>query len=116
MTVPISGDGVFDGTTAKLANGKDAMKINFSDKHHLLTQWTKVPNAKCQQFAQWYNGDDSIHLDSPFKADPTKRKVIALNCNDKDNKGLVCRYKVQLCIIDQLILHVLKNHLTTSTY
>jgi hypothetical protein len=32
------------------------------------------------------------------------------------NKGLVYCYKVQLCIIDQLILHVLKNHLTTSSY
>ena len=28
----------------------------------------------------------------------------------------VCRYKIQLCIVDQLILHVLKNHLMTSTY
>ncbi len=52
ITVPISGDGAFDGTTAKLANGKDVMKINFGDKHHLLMQWTKVPTAKCQQFAQ----------------------------------------------------------------
>jgi hypothetical protein len=43
-------------------------------------------------------------------------KVVALNCNDNSNKGLVRRYKIQLCIIDQLILHVLKNHLTTSTY
>jgi hypothetical protein len=116
MTVPISGDGAFGGTTAKLANGKEVMKINFGDKHHLLTQWTKVHTAKCKQFAQWYNGDDSIRLDSPFEADPMKRKVVALNCNDKNNKGLVCHYKFQLCIINQLILHVLKNHLTTSTF
>ncbi len=116
MTVPISGNGAFDGTMAKLTNGEDTMKINFDDKHHLLTQWTKVPTAKCQQFVQWYNRDDSIRLDFPFKADPTKRKVLALNCNGKDNKGIVHHHKVQLRIIDQLILHILKNHLTTSIY
>jgi hypothetical protein len=42
--------------------------------------------------------------------------VVALNCNEDNNKGLVRRHKVQLRIINQLILHVLKNHLTTSTY
>ncbi len=55
-------------------------------------------------------------LDAPFESNPTLRKVIALNCNDDTNKGLVCCYKGQLHIIDQLILHVLKNHLTTSSY
>jgi hypothetical protein len=116
MTVPIDGDGSFDGTKAKLPNGKDAMKIEFGTKVHLLPQWTKVSTTKCQQFAQWYNGDDSMLLSSPFEPDPTKRKVVALNCNTDNNKGLVRRHKVQLRIIDQLILHVLKNHLTTSTY
>jgi hypothetical protein len=59
MTVPIDGDGSFDGTKAKLANGEDAMKIKFGTKVHLLTQWMKVSTAKCQQFAQWSNKDDS---------------------------------------------------------
>jgi hypothetical protein len=52
MTIPIDDDGLFDGTKAKLPNGKDAMKIKFGMKVHLLTQWTKVSTAKCQRFAQ----------------------------------------------------------------
>jgi hypothetical protein len=116
VTIPIDGDGLFNGTKAKLANGKDTMKIEFGTKVHLLTQWTKVSITKCQQFVQWYNGDDSMLLSSPFEPDPTKRKVVTLNCNEDNNKGLICHHKVQLRIIDQLILHVLKNHLTTSTY
>jgi len=62
------------------------------------------------------NGDNSVMLSDVFEADPVNCKVVALNCNDNSNKGLVRRYKIQLCIIDQLILHVLKNHLTSSTY
>jgi hypothetical protein len=116
MTVPFDGDGLFNGTKAKLANGNIAMKIEFGTKVHLLTQWTKVSTAKCQQFAQWYNWDNSMLLSSPFEPDPTKRKVVALNCNEDNNKGLIHRHKVQLRIIDQLNLHVLKNHLITSTY
>jgi hypothetical protein len=88
MTIPIDGDGLFDGTKAKLTNGKDAMNIKFGTKVHLLTQWTKVSTAKCQQFAQWYNGDNSMLLNSLFELDPTKRKVVALNCNEDTTKGL----------------------------
>jgi hypothetical protein len=33
-----------------------------------------------------------------------------------DNIGLVRCYKVQLRIIDQLVLHILKNHITTTSY
>jgi hypothetical protein len=116
ITLPTNGDGLFDGAKAKLANGEVAMKIEFGTKVHLLTQWTKVSTSECQQFVQWFNGDDSVFLSSPFEIDPMKCKVVALNCNEDNNKGLVCRNKVQLRIIDQLILHILKNHLTTSTY
>ena len=116
MSVPIAGDDSFDGTKDKLANGEETMKVEFTEKVNLLSHWTKVPTAKCQQFAQWYNGDNSILLSEIFEADPANRKVVALGCNDNSNKGLVRRYKIQLRIIDQLILHVLKNHLTTSTY
>ena len=107
MYVPIAGDGVFNGTKDKLANGEETMKVTITDRVNLLTHWTKVPTVKCQQFAQWYNGADSILLTNAFEEDPTKCKVFALDCNKDNNKGLVCRHKIQ---------HVLKNHLTTSTY
>ncbi len=86
------------------------MKVDLENRVNLLTQWTKVTTAKCQQFTQWYKGTNSMMLDAPFESNPTLLKVIALDCNDDTN------YKVQLHIINQLILHVLKNHLTTSSY
>jgi hypothetical protein len=100
----------------KSANGKETMKVMITERVNLLTQWTKVSTAKCQQFTQWYNGTDSVLLTDAFEEDPAKRKVVALDCNEDNNKGLVCRHKIQLHIIDQLILHVLKKHLTTSSY
>jgi hypothetical protein len=42
--------------------------------------------------------------------------MVAFDCNEDNNKGLVRQQKIQLRIIDQLILHVFKNHLTTSAY
>jgi hypothetical protein len=116
MHVPIAGDGSFDGNKDKLANGKETMKIEVTKKVNLLTQWTKVPTAKCQQFAQWYNGGDSVLLTDVFQADPASCKVVALDYSDNTNKGLVRGYKIQLRIVDQLILHVLKNNNMTSTY
>ncbi len=116
MHVPIVGNGSFDDTKDKLANSEEAMKLEVTEKVNLLSQWTRVPTAKCQQFTQWYNGGDSVLLTDVFKADPANRKVVALDCNNNINKGLICRYKIQLCIVNQLILHVLKNHHTTSTY
>ena len=116
MSVPIVGDGSFDGSKDKLANGEETMKVAIIDRVNLLTHWTKVPTVKCQQLAQWYNGANSVLLTNAFEEDPTKRKVVALDCNKDNNKGLARRHKIQLRIIDQLILHVLKNHLTTSTY
>ena len=116
MSVLTIGDGLFDGTKDKLANDKKTMKVTITKRVNLLTQWTKVPTAKCQQFAQWYNSTDSVLLTDAFEEDPTKRKVVALDCNKDNNNELVRRHKIQLCIINQLILHVLKNHLTTSTY
>jgi hypothetical protein len=92
------------------------MKVDLQNCTNLLMQWTKVPTKKCQQFAEWSNSADSMTLNAPFKSNPTLCKVIALNCNDDTNKGLVRCYKVQLRIINQLILHVLKNHLATSFY
>ena len=52
MSVPIAGDDSFDGTKDKLANGEETMKVEFTEKVNLLTHWTKVTTAKCQQFAQ----------------------------------------------------------------
>jgi hypothetical protein len=115
MSVPTTGDGSFDGNKDKLTNGKETMKITITERVNLLTQWTKVPTAKCQQFAQWYNSADRVLLTNAFKEDPAQRKVVALDCNKDNNKELVRYHKIGLRIIDQLILHILKNHLTTST-
>ena len=46
MSAPVTGDGLFDGD--KLANGKETMKVEFTEKVNLLTHWTKVTTAKCQ--------------------------------------------------------------------
>ena len=45
-------------------------------------------------------------LDAPFGT-AVDRTVVRLDCTPTDNIGLVRQYKVQLRIIDQLILHVL---------
>ncbi len=116
MSVPLEGDGSYDNTANTLANGNITMKVNLKNRVNLLTQWTKVSTKCCQHFAQWFNGSNMVKLDDEFERNPELRRVIALDCNDTTNKSLVCRYKVQLRIIDQLILHVLKNHLTTSSY
>jgi hypothetical protein len=92
------------------------MKVNLRNCVNLLMQWTKVSTKRCQLFVQWFSGNDAIKLDNKFESNPKLRRVIALDCNDATNKGLVRRYKMQLCIINQLIFHVLKNHLTTSSY
>ena len=107
MSVLTVGDGLFDGTKDKLANDKKTMEVTITKRVNLLTQWTKVPTAKCQQFAQWYNSTDSVLLTDAFEEDPAKRKVVALDCNKDNNNELVRHHKIQLCIIDQLILHVL---------
>ncbi len=116
MYVPLNGDSTYNDTSNQLRNGDIAMKVDLKNCINLLTQWTNVTTAKCQQFAQWYNSANSMALDAPFDSNPTLCKVIALDCNNDTSKGLICHYKVQLHIIDQLILHVLKNHLTTSSY
>jgi hypothetical protein len=55
MALPVEGDGLFDQNKAKLADWEETMKVKFTTKVHLLTQWKKVSTAKCQQFAQWFN-------------------------------------------------------------
>jgi hypothetical protein len=115
MSVPINGTGAYNNKSDKLANGDEAMKVAFGTRAHLLMQWTEVTTAKCQQFAQWFNGNDLVKLDTPIQTDVTQRKVAALDCNPKNNYGLVRQFEIQLRIIDQLILQVLKNHLTTAT-
>ena len=114
MCVPVEGDGFFNATSNTLANGKQVMRINFLQRHDLLTKWTLVPVKACQQFAQWFNGYDAMRLDTPF-ANYLSRKEVSLNCNAAGNVGLVCCYKIQLRIINQLVLNVLKNHVTVSS-
>ncbi len=116
MSVPLEGDGTYDDTVNTLANGDVTMKVNLRNHVNLLTQWTKVSTKCCQQFAQWFNGNNAVKLDDKFESDPKLCRVIALDWNNATKKGLVCRYKVQLHIINQLILHLLKNHLTTLSY
>ena len=110
MSVSTARDGLFDGIKDKLANGEETMKVVITKRVNLIAQWIKVPTVMCQQFAQWYNDANSVLLTDAFKEDPTKRKVVALDCNKDNNKGLVRRHKIQLCIIDQLIfLSTTKN-------
>ena len=97
MHLSIAGDGLFDGTKDKLANGKETMKIEVTEKVNLLTQWTKVPTPKCQQFTQWYNGGNSVLLAVVFQADPASCKVVALDCNDNTNKDLVLQNPASNC-------------------
>ena len=52
MSVPTTRDGSFDGTKDRLANGEGIMKVTITERFNLLMQWTKVPTAKCQKFAQ----------------------------------------------------------------
>jgi hypothetical protein len=116
MSVPLEGDGSYNDAANTLTNGNITMKVNLKNCVNLLMQWTKVSTKHCQQFVQWFNGGKAVKLDDEFKSNPKLRRVITLDCKDAVNKGLVRCYKVQLRIIDQLILHVLKNHLTTSSY
>ena len=78
MHVSIAGNGSLDDTKDKLVNGEETMKVTITEKVNLLTQWTKGLTTKCQQFAQWYNGDDNVLLTDAFQVDPASRKVFAL--------------------------------------
>jgi len=91
------------------------MKVNFTTRVDLLTHWTRVSTYHCQCFAQWFNGADNMALDAPFGA-AVDRTAVRIDCTPTDNIGLVRQYKDQLRIIDQLVLHVLKNHITTTSY
>jgi hypothetical protein len=115
MLVPIVGDGLFDKTTTTLSGGKTVMKVNMTTRVDLLMHWTQVSTNHCQRYAQWFNGADDMKLDALFGT-TNDRTVIRLDCSPTDNIGLVRRYKVQLRIIDQLVLHILKNHITTTSY
>jgi len=115
MSVPINSDGLFDKNSTSLSGGKKVMKVNFTTRVDLLTHWARVSTDHCQHFAQWFNGADDMALVAPFGA-AVDRTVVRLDCTPTDNIGLVRQYKVQLRIIDQLVLHVLKNHITTISY
>ncbi len=116
MLVPLDSNDTYGRLSNTLAIDDVMMKVNLRNHINLLTQWTKVSTARCQQFAQWYSGNDATRLNDKFKSNHTQHKVITLDCNANGNCDLVCQYNVQLCIINQLILHVLKNHLTTFSY
>ena len=115
MSVPIDGDVLFDETPTTLSSGKEVMNVNMATCIDLLTHWTKVSTEHCQRFAQWFNGADDMKLDAPF-GKAVDQTAVCLDCSPTDNIGLVRRYKVQLRIIDLLVLHVLKDHITTTSY
>ena len=115
MTVPINGDGIFDKNSTSLYGGETVMKVNFLTRINMLTHWTKVSTNHCQHFVQWFNEANDMKLDAPF-GEAISQKVVHLNCSPTDNIGLVRSYKVQLRIINQLVLHFLKNHVTTTSY
>ena len=106
MLVHINGDGLFDKTTTTLSGGKTVMKVNMTSRIDLLMHWTQVSTDHCQRYTQWFNGADDMTLDAPFGG-TIDRTVVRLDCSPTDNIGLVRGYKVQLRIIDQLVLHVL---------
>jgi hypothetical protein len=108
MCVTVKGNGHFDSTMNTLAKGKPL-------RHDLLTRWTLVLVKACKHFAKWFNGNNTMWLDMPF-ADHTTQKVVSLDCKAAGNVGHVCCYKVQLRIINQLVLYVLKNHITVASY
>jgi hypothetical protein len=42
--------------------------------------------------------------------------VVAINPNAANNLGLVCRYKIQLRILDKLVLLTIRNHITQDSF
>jgi hypothetical protein len=115
VSVPLSGDGLFGPASAILSNGKPVMSVNITTRAIFLCQWTSVLLLACQRYAQWFYGGDTQQLDAPF-APPNNCLVVAINPNAPNNLGLVRRYKIQLHILDKLVLLTIRNHITQESF
>ncbi len=114
VSVPLSGNGLFGPASATLSNGKPVMSVNITAQANVLCQWMSVLLLACQHYPQWFYGGDTQQLDAPF-APPDNRLVVAIDPNAPDNLGLVGCYKIQLCILDKLILLTIRNHITQES-
>ncbi len=115
VSIPLSGNGLFGPASATLSNGKPVMSVNITARANVLRQWTSVLLLACQRNAQWFYGRDTQQLDAPF-APPDNRLVVAINPNALDNLGLLCRYEIQLRILDKLVLLTIRNHITQESF
>jgi hypothetical protein len=101
VSIPISGNGLFGPASATLSNGKPVMSVNITAQLNVLQQWMSV------SLLAW--------LDVPF-APPDNCLVVTINPNAANNLGLVCRYKIQLCILNKLVLLTIRNHITQDSF
>jgi hypothetical protein len=115
ISVPISSDGLFGPASATLSNGELVMSVNITARSNILRQWTSIPLLACQCYVQWFYGGNAQRLDVPF-APPNACLVVAIDPNAPDNFGLVHRYKIQLCILDKLVLLTIRNHITQDSF
>ncbi len=115
VSVPLSGDCLFGPASATLTNGEPVMSVNITAQANVLCQWTSILLLACQRYAQWFYGGDTQQLDASF-APPDNRLVIAINPNAPNNHGLVRCYKIQLCILDKLVLLTIRNHITQESF
>jgi hypothetical protein len=115
VSVPLSGNGLFGPASATLSNGEPVMSVNITAQANVLRQWTSVSLPACQRYAQWFYGGDTQQLNAPF-APPENRLVIAIDPNAPNNLGLVCCYKIQLRILDKLVLLTIRNHITQESF
>ncbi len=115
FSVPISSNGLFGPASATLSNGKPIMSVNITAQLNVLWQWRSVSLLACQCYAQWFYGGNAQRLDVPF-APPDNCLVFAINPNAADNLGLICHYKIQLCILNKLVLLTIRNHITQDSF
>jgi hypothetical protein len=111
VSVPLSGNGLFGPTSATLSNGKPVISVNITAQANVLCLWTSVSLLACQRYAQWFYGGNTQQLDAPF-APPDNCLVVAIDPNAPNSLGLVPHYKIQLCILDKLVLLTIRNHIT----
>jgi hypothetical protein len=115
VNVPLSGNGLFGPASATLSNGEPVMSVNITAQANVIRQWTSVLLLACQRYAQWFYGGDTQQLDAPF-ASPDNCLVVAIDLNAPDNLRLVRRYKIQLRILDKLVLLTIRNHITQESF
>jgi hypothetical protein len=91
------------------------MSVNITTQSNVLQQWTSISLLTCQCYAQWFYGSNAQRLDVPF-VPPGDCLVVAIDPNAAVNLGLVHHYKIQLCILDKLVLLTIRNHITQDSF